>query len=142
MSKYFDAGEVKARLSKLFEANLGCIKSANLAGEMVTRHWDHSQSDNENQRALSVLVAAATTLHSDFADPNEIAVYLWSHQKATAKRGLFFSIGTAESDKLKAYIWFIHKAEIFAEHTGESVFFETLLMKLPDSITKLSDDDN
>src|SRR5258708_22608990 len=37
---------------------------ANFAGEMIKKRWDHSLGDNVNQRALSILVAAAGTLHS------------------------------------------------------------------------------
>jgi hypothetical protein len=37
---------------------------ANFAGEMIKKRWDHSLGDNVNQRALSILVAAAGILHS------------------------------------------------------------------------------
>src|SRR5258706_7400032 len=46
---------------------------ANFAGEMI-KTWDHSLGDNVNQRALSILVAAAGTLHS----PSQKLVFLFA----------------------------------------------------------------
>jgi hypothetical protein len=110
MSQYWDAGRVKSTLSELFN-ELGYVKSANLAGEMVTRHWGESRGDNYDQRALSVLVTSAMTLYNPFDNENERLTYLWCHQKIHKKRGWFFSIATSRDDISAAFSWYMQKAE-------------------------------
>jgi hypothetical protein len=123
MSQYGDTGQVKARLSELFKADIGFMKSANLAGEMVTRHWDHSWGDNYDQRALCILVSSAKSLLIHNPNSAENSVYLWCHQKATSKRSSwFFSIGTTAADVSTAYNWLTQKATSLAEQTGETIF--------------------
>lgn len=124
VSEYFDSGRVKAILATLFKKELGFIKSANLAGEMVNKHGKYSEGDNDNQKALCVLTDAASMLNAvAFYDSNVGAVYLWCHQKATGKRWPFFSIGTTHSDKLAASIWLMEKAAALATQTNETVYF-------------------
>jgi hypothetical protein len=139
VSESFDSGRVKAILAKLFKEDLGFIKSANLAGEMFKKHWEYSIEigDNENQKALCILADAASMLTAGvFYDPNVGAVYLWCHQKATGKRGLFFSIGTTESDKAAASIWLMKKAAAFATQTGETQYFRKLRPNSAESFLK------
>ena len=137
VSEYFNSGRVKAILAKLFKEDLGFIKSANLAGEMLKKHWKHSIGDNKNQKALCILADAASMLNSfAFYDPNVGAVYLWCHQKATGKRGLFFSIGSTKSDKSAASNWLMNKAAAFATQTGETQYFRKLRPNSAESFLK------
>jgi hypothetical protein len=89
MSEYRDTGQVKARLSGLFKAELGFMKSANLAGEMVTKRRGDCRGDNYDQLALSVLVASAHILVSPFIKRDELLVYLWCHRKFIGRLGSF-----------------------------------------------------
>ena len=127
MSKFRDTGEVKRRISILFRDDLGFIKSANLAGQMVTQHWNHSVGDNYDQRALCILAASAGTLLNIHPASNEVMTYLWCHQKVTSKRGsFFFSIGTTDIERRAAHEWFMQKANVFAEQTKQTNYFQTL----------------
>jgi hypothetical protein len=79
VSEFSDSGRVKAILAKLFKEDLGFIKSANLAGEMLKKHWENSIEigDNSNQKALCILADAASMLIGGvFYDPNVGGVYL------------------------------------------------------------------
>lgn len=99
-----DKGQVKLILTKLFQNDLGFVKSANLAGEMLSRIWSFSQGDNNVQRAICVLLYAATRLGISaippfFSDESEAAVYLWCHQKVVEKRKWwFFSVSDTRAD--------------------------------------------
>lgn len=122
-----ERGTVKSRLSKLFKSELGFIKSANLAGKMVDKHWMNSHGENVNQKSLSVLVSAASTLKGGIVqDADEISTYLWCHQKVTGKRGMFFAIGTSLQDMMSAHIWYMMKGLTFAKEVGEEAFFTAL----------------
>ena len=122
MSKFRDTGEVKARLSGLFKPELGSIKSANLAGEMVTRHWAECRGDNYDQQALSILAASRNALFSPIIT-DELLVYLAGHQKAHRKIGFFSGVKTTKDDRLAAADWFKQKATDFGEKTGQTWFF-------------------
>jgi hypothetical protein len=113
-------------LSKLFKAELGFMKSANLAGEMVTRRWGESRGDNYDQRALSVLVASASALCDPTLNQSELVTYLWCHQKVHKNLGLFSSVATAMGDRSAAAHWFMQKAKNLAEETRQTEFFKTL----------------
>jgi hypothetical protein len=126
MSEYRDAGQVKARLSGLFKAELGFMKSANLAGEMVTKHWSESRGDNCDQKVLSVLITSANALFSPFAKRDEVLAYLWCHQKVHRSIGFFSTVATSDDDRTAAWKWFLQKAEDFAEKTGQAEFLDTL----------------
>jgi hypothetical protein len=134
MSRYWDTGEVKSRLSGLFKAELGFMKSANLAGEMVTRYWNESHGENYDQRALCVLFKASRALLKQDPNSAESAIYLWCHQKATSQqKRWFFAIRTGPFDVLGAARWFITKATRFAEETGETKFLESLSLDNPET---------
>jgi hypothetical protein len=125
MSHYWDSGQVKARLANLFKADLGFMKSANLAGQMVTRHWAQSSGNNYDQMTLGILVSSAQSLLDQDPASAESSVYLWCHQKVTSKRGSwFFSIGTTVPEIRAAYNWLMQKATALAEKTGETAFLE------------------
>jgi hypothetical protein len=122
MSEFRDTGEVRARLSGLFKPELGFIKSANLAGEMVTRHWAESRGDNYEQ-ALSILAASRHALFSPVIT-DELLVYLAGHQMAHQKIRFFSpSVKTSRDDRLAAADWFNQKATDFAQKTGQTQFF-------------------
>jgi hypothetical protein len=126
MAHYRDSGEVKSRISQLFKNDLGFTKSANLAGEMVTRHWRDCQGDNYEKHTLSILVASANALFDPIPNENELSVYLWCYQKVHEKRGWFFSIKTSWDDRYKASKWFMEKARHFAQQTGQRESLNTL----------------
>jgi hypothetical protein len=123
MSKFRDTGEVKARLSGLFKPELGSIKSANLAGEMVTRHWAECRGDNYDQQALSILALSRHALFSPTIT-DELLVYLAGHQLAHRKIRFFsLSVKTSRDDRLAAADWFKQKAMDFEQKTGLTHFF-------------------
>lgn len=74
MSNYFDTGGVKALLSTLFRSELGFIRSANLAGEMIKIGWN-SKGENLNQRTLAVLLEAASQLNSSYYGYSDVLLY-------------------------------------------------------------------
>jgi hypothetical protein len=113
-------GESKAEW--LFKPELGFIKSANLAGEMVARHWGECRGDNYDQQALSILAASRHALFSPTIT-DELLVYLAGHQKAHRKIGFLSPIKTSRDDRLAAADWFKRKATDFAEKTGLTQFF-------------------
>lgn len=113
-------GQIKLKLSKLFKSELGFIKSANLAGEIIK--LGHGGGDyrasNENQFVLSYLIQATSILKH--APAFEL---LWCHQKATGNNIWFFKIGTSASDLSSALDWYLKKAKGFAEQCGEAEYF-------------------
>ncbi len=62
MMSEVDEGQVKLILCRLFQNDLGFVKSANLAGEMLSRIWSYSEGHNNPQRAICTLIYAATRL--------------------------------------------------------------------------------
>jgi hypothetical protein len=73
--------QVKLKLSQLFNPELGFIKSANLAAEIIKYGSSNYSASNENQMVISSVLKAASTM------PREL---LWCHQKATGKKWLVF----------------------------------------------------
>jgi hypothetical protein len=115
-----DKAQVKLILSQVFRSDLGFIKSANLAGEMLSRIWSDSEGDNNVQRAICVLIYAASNLTRFPPDESEAAVYLWCHQKVVGKkRWSFFSVSDTFSDREAASEWLIGKAAELASQSGE-----------------------
>jgi hypothetical protein len=126
MSRYWDTGEVKARLSRLFKADVGSMKSAKLAGEMIRKHWGQRRGDNSDQQALSILVASANALFDPFLNKNELVTYLRCHQKVHRKYWWRFSIQYAAIDRYHASKWFMEKARYFAQERRQTQFLEAL----------------
>ncbi len=118
MSKYRDTRKVKARVRRLFRAELGFLKSAKLARKMVIRRWGERRSDNYDQQALSVLIASANALRNPLLNRDELLIYLACHQKANRKIGFFSKVATSGDDRLAASKWFFQKAEDFARRAG------------------------
>jgi len=114
-----DKVQVKLIISRVFRSELGSIKSANLAGEMLSKLWSHSEGDNNVQRAICILIYAASNLTRVDPDDNELAIYLWCHQKAVGKRGWFFSVSKKFSDREAASEWMVGKAAELASLSGE-----------------------
>jgi hypothetical protein len=115
-----DSGQVKLILVRLFRNDLGFIKSANLAGEMLSRVWSHSEGDNHVQRAICVLIYAASNLTKFAPDEREVAIYLWCHQKVVGKKSWwFFSVSDTFSEREAASEWLIAKAAELARLSGE-----------------------
>jgi hypothetical protein len=128
MSKFKDTGNLKITISNLFRAELGYIKSVNLAGGMVTRYFDSSLGENHDQKAIFILIAAAKNILCTFPPSTEIMTYLWCHQRVTSKRGrVFFSIGTKAFERIDAYGWYLRKAADLAEMTRQVRFLENLM---------------
>ena len=118
--------QVKLILSQVFRNELGFIKSANLAGEMLSRVWSYSEGDNNVQRAICILIYAASNLTRILPDESEVAVYLWCHQKVVGKkRWWFFSVSDTFSDREAASEWLIAKAAELASLSGEIDYVRT-----------------
>lgn len=126
-----DRAQVKLILTQLFRNDLGFIKSTNLAGEMLSRVWSHSEGDNNVQRAICVLIYAATrlgisTIPPHFSDESEAAIYLWCHQKVVRKkRWWFFTVSDTGADRKAASEWLVMKAAKLAAMSGEIDYFRT-----------------
>ena len=116
--------QVKLILSQVFRNELGFIKSANLAGEMLSRVWSYSEGDNNVQRAICILIYAASNLTRILPDESEVAVYLWCHQKVVGKKRCF-SVSDTFSDREAASEWLIAKAAELASLSGEIDYVRT-----------------
>jgi hypothetical protein len=119
-------GQVKIILASRFRSELGFIKSANLAGLMISRLWVESTGQNHAQRSISILLLASSYLFRTYGNQTDIASYLWCHQKASGKKGWFFRISSDQSSIRRASVWYFTHARQLAKELGEEAFFQRL----------------
>jgi hypothetical protein len=94
-----DPGQVKAILANLYRPDLGFVKAANLAGMMTSKLWSVAVGQNDAQKAIDILIHASAFFWRTSGSGTDKATLLWAHQKATGKRGWFFSISHSDRSR-------------------------------------------
>jgi hypothetical protein len=117
-----DEGQVKAILANLFRSDLGFVKGANLAGLMTSKLWTEATGANNAQRAISILEGVSSYFYRAYGSKDDVAAYLWSHQKAMGKKGWFFSISYSDRAVLDASKGYQEKARRLSQLQSEERF--------------------
>jgi hypothetical protein len=117
---------VKATLANLFRSELGFVKGANLAGLMTSKLLSEAKGENNAQRAISILTTVSSYFYRTSGSKDDVAAYLWSHQKAMGKRGWFFSISDSDRAVLDASQWYQEKARQLSQLLSEERFYRSL----------------
>jgi hypothetical protein len=120
-----DSGQVKAILATSFRPDLGFVKAANLAGMMTSKLWSVAVGQNDAQKAIDILINASAYFWRTYASGTDKATFLWAHQKATGKRGWFFSISHSDRAILDASKWYKEKAEQLSLLLEEDQFYRS-----------------
>ncbi|MGA7328579.1 MAG: hypothetical protein WBX25_29840 [Rhodomicrobium sp.] len=94
---------------------------------MTSKLWAEAKGENNAQRAISILTTVSSYFYRLYGSKDDVAAYLWSHQKAMGRRGWFFSISYSERAVLDASKWYKEKAKQLSQLQSEERFYRSLI---------------